>query len=304
MAEITIVGTGAMAMLFGGRLAKVGVKVHFLGKWKECIEAINQNGVCIIEDGSPRYYPAAASNDLENIQGTRTALVLVKSWQTEPAARLLSGFLSKDGVALTLQNGFGNWESLASSLGQDRVASGVTTYGATVIGPGSVRPGGDGIISIQNHPRIVDLIEMLRTADFTVEEVSDLSGLVWKKLIINVAINPLTGLFGVTNGKLLDSSAAVRIMDLAAQEAFLIATELGIKLDTEDPVQLAKEVAAATGDNISSMLQDLRRGAPTEIDALCGAVVNHGKDLGIATPVNEMLALLIKGKDDFLRERE
>ena len=60
MAEITIIGTGAMALFVGGQLAKGGVKVRFLGTWRESIEAVNEKGICILEDDSPRYYSAEA----------------------------------------------------------------------------------------------------------------------------------------------------------------------------------------------------------------------------------------------------
>ncbi|RLD02207.1 MAG: 2-dehydropantoate 2-reductase [Chloroflexi bacterium] len=304
MTEITIMGTGAMAMLMGGRLAKRGVKVHFLGTWKESIAAVNKEGICVIEDGSPRYYPAEAFLDPAQLRGTSLALVLVKSWQTERAARQLSEVLAEDGVALTLQNGLGNGETLGAVLGQDRTALGVTTYGATSLGPGKVRPGGEGIISVGEHPKISALINLLQLGGFTVQQTEDLSGLIWGKLVINVAINPLTGLLGVKNGELLESPAVTRLMGMAAREAAEVARKLGVPISFSDPAQAAETVAAATRENLSSMLQDIRRGAPTEIDALCGAVVRQGKKLGVPTPVNEILALLIQGKVDLSRKEE
>ena len=304
MAEITILGTGAMAMLIGGRLAKEGVKVRFLGTWMDSIEAVNNEGICVIEDGSPRYYPAEAFLDPAQLAGTSLALVLVKSWQTERAASQLSEVLAEGGVALTLQNGLGNGETLRVVLGRDRTALGVTTCGATSLGPGKVRPGGEGIISVGEHPRIPDLINVLQLGGFTVQQIEDLSGLIWGKLVINVAINPLTGLLGVKNGELLESPAVTRLMGLAAREAAEVARKLGVPLSFSDPAQTAEAVAAATRENLSSMLQDIRRGAPTEIDALCGAVVRQGKKLAVPTPVNEILALLIQGKVDLSRKEE
>ena len=304
MAEITIIGTGAMALFMGGRLAKEGVKVRLLGTWKESIEAVNREGICVHQDGSPHYFPAQAYHDPGELKGTRLALVLVKSWQTERAARQLRELLSADGVALTLQNGLGNREILSDRLGPERTALGVTTYGATVLGPGKVRPGGEGIISVQEHPRLPELIEMLQAVGFTVQQISDLSGLVWGKLVINVAINPLTGLLEVNNGRLLESPDSIRLMGLAAREAAEVAGKLGIPLNFSDPGQAAEAVAAATSENLSSTLQDIRRGAPTEIDALCGEVVNHGQRIGVATPVNELLGMLIKAKVELKRNEE
>ena len=302
MAEITIIGTGAMAMLMGARLASAGVQVRLLGTWQESIDAVNQRGICVVEDGVTRHIPAKAYSDPEQLKGTRLALVLVKSWQTDRAASQLSEILAGDGVALTLQNGLGNGEILRAALGQERTAMGVTTYGATVLGPGEVRPGGEGIISVQEHPRLSELMDLFQRGGFTFQQMPDLSGLVWGKLVINVAINPLTALLEVKNGKLLDSPAVTHLMGMAAQEAAAVAKSLGVPLNFSEPAQAAKAVADATGENMSSMLQDIRRGAPTEIDALCGEVVRLGKEIKVATPVNELLAMLIQGKVELLRK--
>lgn len=304
MAEITILGTGAMAMLVGSQLAKAGVKVHLLGTWREGIEAVNQDGIGVVEKGAARYYPAEAHLDPGKLKDTKQALVLVKSWQTTRAANQLKEILSSDGIALTLQNGLGNGEILEAALGAERTSLGVTTYGATVLGPGKVKPGGAGVISVGEHPRLAGLLSMLEESGFVLQQISDLSGLIWGKLVINVAINPFTALLGVRNGQLLESSSIKQLMGLAAREAAAVATQLGIPLNFNDPAQAAEAVAEATGENLSSMLQDIKRGAPTEIDALCGAVVREGRKVQVATPVNEILHMLIQGKVNLGREEE
>ncbi len=301
MADITIVGTGAMALYFGGRLASAGENVCFLGTWPEGLDVINQKGICVVSDKGERYFPAEATSDPEKITSSRLAIVLVKSWQSKRTANQLANVLDADGIVLTLQNGLGNAEVLAAELGEDRVAQGVTTYGATVLGPGRVHPGGEGMVTVQQHGRLAPLIQSFRKSGLKIQEVPDISGIMWEKLIINVAINPLTGLLGVKNGKLLESSAATKIMGLAAREAEEVARALGIRIKMEDPGQAAESVAAATGENLSSMLQDIRRGAPTEIDALCGAVVRSGRSVDIPTPVNKLLMLLIQARGDLTR---
>ena len=157
------------------------------------------------------------------------------------------------------------------------------------------------MITVGDHPRLDPIINLLQQAGLNLQQVSDLSGLIWGKLIINVAINPLTALLGVKNGKLLESSTVTELMGLAAQEAASVAQKQGISLDITDPKRSAEVVAAATGSNVSSMLQDIQRGAPTEIDALCGEVVRRGKQLAVPTPINEMLMMLVRGKVDLQR---
>jgi 2-dehydropantoate 2-reductase len=86
--------------------------------------------------------------------GVKHALVLVKAWQTERAAAQLKGMLAEDGLAVTLQNGLGNRERSFEAWGLSRVALGVTTTGATLLGPGLVKAGGEGTISIERNPAL------------------------------------------------------------------------------------------------------------------------------------------------------
>jgi 2-dehydropantoate 2-reductase len=192
----------------------------------------------------------------------------------------------------------GNLAILKDALGEEHTALGVTTYGATLVEPGVVQPGGEGIITLGSHPRLRELKNSLQGAGFSVEETTDLPGLLWSKLVINAGINPLSALLGVKNGELLESKAARRIMSYAAEETAAVALEKDIQLVYENPVLAVEKVAAATAGNTSSMLQDLKRGAPTEIDSICGAIVREGKKVNIPTPVNKFLLNLIQSKVD------
>lgn len=296
MTAIALVGTGALASLFGARLSDAGCEVILLGTWREGLESLRQDGVCLVEGTQEHVYPVQAVSDPADIQGVNLALVLVKSWQTKRAAAQLAEFLPRAGLAVTLQNGLGNKAALCRQLGDERVAQGVTTTGATLLGPGRVRPGGEGVISLEAHPRLGPMAELLQSAGFKVQISPDLDGLVWKKLIINVAINPLTALLEVPNGNLLESPSACRIMSRASQEVWDLADALGIEVGTMDPTTAPAQVARKTASNLSSMYQDIQRGAPTEINAICGEVVRLGGECGIPTPTNECLSLAVKAK--------
>ncbi|MCB9135705.1 MAG: 2-dehydropantoate 2-reductase [Anaerolineales bacterium] len=290
---ILIVGTGALACLFAARLSAVGVEVTMLGTWPKGLRAL-QHGVQLEDNGKETIYPVRATSNPADCFGMRHALVLVKAWQTERAAHQLGMCLAPDGVALTLQNGYGNREILAKSLGVNNVALGVTTTGATLTGPGRVRPGGQGTISVESHPRLEPIIPLLRDAGFVVEETPNADSLVWSKLVINAAINPLTALLRIPNGELLERPSARALMADLAREAAAVAAAAHIPLTFLDPVAAAEDVARRTATNHSSMYQDIQRGAPTEIDAICGAIVHVGEKLGVATPVNKTIWKLIK----------
>jgi len=302
MTRILIVGSGAMACLFGARLSAVGLEVHHLGTWPEGIRALQKTGIKLAGPQGWETYSVSASLDPEDYQNIQFAFVLVKSWQTNRAADQLAGILPSDGVVLTLQNGIGSGSTLKAALGEERVVQGVTSIGATLLGPGKVRPGGEGEIILCDHPRMDKLISFLKKAGFQTAVVSDLSSVIWEKLVINTAINPLTGLLGVPNGALLASRAARKILEQAAEETAAVAAAQGIGIVTQNPAQAARKVAAATAENHSSMLQDLLRGAPTEIEEICGAVVARADQLGLPAPVNRLLLGLIRAQVE-LKER-
>ena len=284
-----------MAGLFGGRLAS-HVEVTLLGSWAEGLDAVREHGIRLQENGEAIEIEVRATDDPSECEGAQNALVLVKSWQTKAAASMLDACLAPEGVALTLQNGLGNIEVLEAAIGSERAALGVTTSGATLLGPGSVRAGGAGPTYVAPHPRLEPLVDLLVTAGFEVHAVSDLLSLIWGKLVVNTGINALTALLEVRNGELLELSHARSLMNEAALETARVAEAQGITLPYDDPSHEVEGVARRTAENESSMLQDIRRGAPTEVDAINGAVVREGERLGVPTPVNWALWNLVRAK--------
>jgi 2-dehydropantoate 2-reductase len=293
--SLLIVGTGAMACLFAARLSAARVRVIMLGTWEEGLKALNNEGVRLVSaDGSEECYQVQATQDPEDCIGVRYALVLVKSWQTPRAAKQLAECLAEDGLAMSLQNGLGNREQLGQTLGAKRVVLGVTTIGATLLGPGRVYQAGEGVISLGAHANLGILSNLFRAAGFVIENAPDANALLWGKLVINAAINPLTAILGVPNGELLNRSTARALLQATAREVAAVAVAQGIRLPYPDPVVAAENIARRTAENHSSMLQDVQRGVPTEIDAICGAVVQAGEQTGVPTPINRTLMQLVK----------
>jgi 2-dehydropantoate 2-reductase len=292
---LLIVGTGAMASLFASRMVAAGIDVNMLGSWPEGLHALQEHGVTVVEaDGSERVYPVRATSDPGQLGSFQNALVLVKAWQNQRAGCQLAECLQRDGLALTLQNGLGNRELLSKAIGPQRTASGVTTSGATLLGPGRVRPVGNGQVSLGAHPRLEPMADLLQTAGFKVDVLADTTSLIWGKLVINAAINPLTALLRIPNGELLNRPNARALMAAAAREAAAVAGASQISLPYPDPVSAVEDVARRTAGNLSSMLQDVQRGTPTEIDAICGAIVKAGARVKVPTPVIRTMWLLVR----------
>jgi 2-dehydropantoate 2-reductase len=124
--------------------------------------------------------------------------------------------------------------------------------------------------------------------------VADAKSLVWGKLVVNAAINPLTALLRVPNGELLRRPSARRMMRALAEETAAVASAQRVRLPFRNAMEAAELVAKKTAANHSSMFQDIRRGAPTEIDAICGAVAKTGERHGIPTPANRVCWTLVR----------
>ena len=122
----------------------------------------------------------------------------------------------------------------------------------------------------------------------------DAQAIVWGKLVISAALNPLTALLRVPNGALLDRPAARTLMRELAQEAAGVAAAQAVRLPFPSPQEAAERVARQTAENRSSMLQDVLRGAPTEIDAINGAVVRLGEESGVPVAANRFIWRLVK----------
>ena len=296
--NIAIIGVGAMGCLFGAYLARVA-RVVMVGHWPAQLAALENKGLTLVGmDGSESHYRLHASSDPADAYPADVALILVKSQQTERAARQARQALTAAGVALTLQNGLGNVERLAAVLGSDGVALGVTSQGATILAPGRVRHAGHGPTYLAQRPAtaavLARLAALLNQVGLESHLTHNADGLMWGKLAVNAGINPLTALLGVRNGYLAENEPARTVMGQAAEEAAAVARAQGIELPFADAAGRALTVARATADNYSSMLQDVRRGAPTEIEAICGAIVEYGRRFKVPTPVNEGLYQLVK----------
>lgn len=294
--RIAIFGVGALGCLFGARLTP-HTDVTLVGHWPQQLAALRRDSLRIV--GTDTRIPLTATGDPACLQPVDVALILTKANGTQRAAREAASILMPDGIAVTLQNGLGNLEIVAAAVGAARAVQGVTAMGASTRGePGMLYPGGSGPTHLaatpSTRPQVEALAALLQHAGLETHVMEDVAGLVWGKLVVNAAINPLTALLRCPNGALLDSAWARDLLRDAARETAAVAAERGITLPYPDPVEQVEAVARATAANQSSMLSDVLRGAPTEIDTINGAVVRDGIAAGIPTPVNATLHRLVR----------
>jgi 2-dehydropantoate 2-reductase len=298
--KIAIVGAGAMGSLFGGILREAAHEVWLVDIWEAHMKAINSSGLRISGVSGDRIVGGLrAVSVADQVGPSDLVVVFVKSTVTEAAVFQAKPLLGPRTLALTLQNGLGNVEKMAATIPRTQIVAGTTAQGATVLGPGEIRHAGKGLTTIgeldgSRSARISELAEAFNAAGLETGISDNVLGLIWGKLLVNVGINALTALTGLKNGQLLEHSETAAVMERAVREAAAVARAKGIRLPFPDPVAHTRQIARATAENRSSMLQDVSSGRKTEIDMINGAIVREGASLGLDTPVNAVLTDLVK----------
>lgn len=297
--KIVIVGPGAIGCLFAAFLSKVGQEVWLLDKNQERALALNQKGISIEGVSGNWQAKVRATAEIKEIDQADLIILTVKSYDTKTAIRSVKPLVKEHSSVMTLQNGIGNIEIIGELVGTERVIGGVTNQGATLLGAGHIRHAGKGETVIGRidgkiPAELRSIREIFNQAGLEARISRDIKGLLWSKLIINAAINPLTAITRLNNGKLLDFEGTRRILREVATEALKVAKRKRIKLIYDDPLAKVEAVCEATAANISSMLQDILRKKPTEIDFINGVIIRQAQELGIPVPANTLLVDLVK----------
>ncbi len=296
--KVAVVGAGAMGSLFGALLGESGHEVWLLDTWEKHLAVISKMGLKIEYEGRPRVVRIKTASRPEEIGLAEIVIVFVKSYHTEAVAGTVAALTGTKGVAVTLQNGLGNAETLSACMNPRRIIAGTTAHGATVLGPGEIRHAGVGATIIgkwdgENDTMVDSVADEFCRAGIKTQVVSDVRSVIWEKLLVNVGINAITALTGIRNGQLLDMAVTRKLSQAAVEEAMEVARTKGISL-REDMVAHVFKIARATAANRSSMGQDVDHGRLTEIDAINGIVVSVGERLSLPMPVNRTLTALVK----------
>jgi 2-dehydropantoate 2-reductase len=304
--KFLIVGPGAMGCLFAARLRKAGFGVTLLDYMEERAEQISHQGI-MVEGVTGEYTVRVPTVAGDIASSPDLVLICVKSYRTRVASETIKPGLPPEAVVVTLQNGVGNVEILEQVFGKERILGGVTSEGATLLGPGNIRHAGQGETTIgpggdPNGPA-EKLVSAFNQAGFKTKCVDNVRDLLWGKLIINVGINALTAITRLKNGRLPEIGGTRLVLEEAVKEAVAVAEAKNIQLPYSDPLDRVMAVCEATAGNIASMLQDVLKERETEVDAINGAIVREGEAYGIPTPVNLTLTSLVHAIQETYHER-
>ena len=288
--KIAVMGAGSVGCYFGGMLARAGHDVTLIARAAH-VQAIRRDGLLLDTLTFREHVQVRAESDASAVKDAELVLFCVKSIDTDSAAANISQHLAEDAVVLSLQNGVDNARRLKLVLRQ-QVLPAVVYVATEVIAPGHVKHHGRGELVIPKSALGEQLAALFRPAGIPLHLSGNVIGAQWAKLIVNCAFNPLSAIAQLPFGPLLQGAGVDAVMRDVVAECLAVAGAAHIQVPG-DPWEALRRTGSQSGQ-YASMAQDLARGKLTEIDHLNGYVVQLGQALGVLTPVNRSLQVLVK----------
>jgi 2-dehydropantoate 2-reductase len=316
--KICIYGAGAIGGLLGAKLARAGADVTLIARGPH-LQALQTNGLRLIAEGEDfTVHPKVTTQPAE--VGVQDAVIVALKAQSVPVVvERMQPLLGPKTAVVMAVNGLPWWyfyrlegpwrdrrlESVDPAgkqwqrIGPERAIGCVVYAAAEVNAPGVIRHGtGDrftlGEPDGSRSERIRALAQALVAAGFKAPVKDDIRVEIWVKLWGNVAFNPVSALTGATMRQICEDAGTLKLVRAMMQEAEAVAAKLGVVM----PITLDRrlEGAASVGDHKTSMLQDLERRRPMEIDAVVASVAEVGRMVGVPTPaIDSVLALVRQG---------
>ena len=301
--NITILGAGAMGMLFGGYLSQ-GNSVWLLDVDQERVDKINADGVTIRErDGTDRVFHPAAAVDPAGLPEMDLVLIFVKSMFTREALSKNRRLIGPDTYLMTLQNGAGHETKLLPFTDRAHVIIGSTQHNASVVATGCTYHGGTGLTSIGvlegDGAAAVDIAACFTACGFPCVTSEDVKRQIWSKLFTNTAASSLTAVLQVPLGFLCDNPHARSLLRALCREAVAVANAEGIsRFDEGEVIEEVEAVCRNARNGCTSICADIRDGRRTEVDTISGSVLEAAKAVGLSVPYHEMVVRLIHALED------
>jgi len=289
--QVAVIGAGAVGCYYGGLLLRAKHDVTFIGRQPH-VDAINAHGLLLDTKSFKGHLPARAATDTTALAPPDLVLFCVKSADTEQAGRSLAGHLRPETSVLSLQNGVDNAQRLRAVTGH-AVIPAVVYVGSEMAGPGHIRHHGGGDLAIGRSPASEALAQTLEAAGVHTTISDDIEVTLWSKLVINCAFNALSAVADISYGPMLEVEGARDVVTRAVKEAIAVAHANGVSLP-ENLLANILNIPTMMPQQKSSTAQDLARGKPSEIDFLNGHVVRKGAELGVPTPTNHALQVMVK----------
>ena len=289
---VIVVGAGAIGSVYAVKLAArhpvtVVVRPDHAG-------AIRAGGLRLIgrETLTARVDAVTA---VESIGPGTIVLLTTKVNASDAALRPLANLVRDDTVIVCVQNGLDSEGVARRALGgRGQVLRAITQFGAIFQAPGVIHYTSAGYTLLEDGPRSAAIAALLTACGLDGRVSPDIKTEIWRKLIYNCVINPITAITGTEVGGIADPRLDP-LKQLVIAECLAVARTHGVEFDVDFMTNITEVFSASR--TIASMRQDLMRGRPTEIDHMNGAVADLGRRAGIDCPVNAALTAVIKAMD-------
>ena len=290
--KVAVMGAGAVGCYYGAMLARAGHEVMLIGRPSH-VEAVRANGLRLETKTFDEQVKLGASTQADAVRGADLVLFCVKSTDTESAAAEIGPHLSPGALVLTLQNGVDNDERVRSVLPSSEVAAAVVYVATEMAGPGHVKHHGRGELVIAPSRSSEQVAQQLAAAGVPTQISGNVRGSLWAKLVLNCAYNALSAITQLPYGEVVKGHGVADVIGDVVAECLAVAKAEGVEIpgDTDAAV---RGIAETMPTQYSSTAQDLSRGKPSEIEHLNGYVVRRGEALGVPTPANRVLLVLVK----------
>jgi 2-dehydropantoate 2-reductase len=290
--RIIVLGAGAIGSLYGAKLAAEN-DVTLIGR-AEHVAAINANGLRI-EGLESQVVQVRAATAIETVGPDTLVLLTTKVPDSPAAAASLAPLVRDDTTIISLQNGLGTEDIVRDALGgRGVVLRGFTQFGGVFKESGVIDFLARGYTVIEQHERSAEIARVFTAANLDCRVSPDIRRDVWYKLIVNCVVNPITAMMGCEVGGIANPEL-LPLKRLVIGECVAVAATQGVNFETD----FVREIDDffRPSHNLTSMLQDLRRGRPTEIDYMNGAVAALGAQHGVPCPINQALTAIIKAME-------
>jgi len=314
--RIAVMGAGSMGSIIGALITKGGLDAVLIDADAEHVRAMNERSMRITGQINEAVPVSAITPD--EMKGIYDLVIFVtKATANAVALRQILPHIGPQSAVITLQNGI-NEDAVAAVVGRERSCGGIILWGATWQGPGvseltSARDG-MAIIIGEIDGKITDRIQRIGEAlqkVCAVEVTDELMSHRWSKLLINAAFSGVGTVIGGDYGRVVDDDVAVRVAAFVAMETVKTAKAhdcAKVKFMYVDPDFLVFETEEKLTNIINffrvglrahrgiipSMLQDIEKSRPCEVEVINGYIEKKAKEVCVSAPVNDQVTAMIR----------
>ncbi|MGO2497662.1 MAG: 2-dehydropantoate 2-reductase [Vibrio litoralis] len=290
--KIGIVGIGALGSLWATKLKQAGHNILAITRDH------SQRSIAIALDEQAEFEIPA--NDLTQLSTCQAIIITVKSTQVKQAIEPLFDYLASNIPLIFLHNGMGALDQLSEQWNQHPLFLATTTQAAFKPSSQQVKHTGIGQTLIGAYretekltAQLESIIQVLDSALPKVMWHNQINDALWKKLAINCVINPMTAIYQCKNGELLQPQYQTEVDNLI-NECHQVMQAAGQSPSLSELSTTIKQVMLGTGDNFSSMHQDIHHQRTTEIDFITGFLIKQAQRYGIEVPNHQRLFQKVK----------